>query len=88
MFKKEPEKRRRGESEKEKPYVSLRFSDSPVPDSSSGGSPIPFFETRFPGSCLLICVSSPVRLGLHLKVPKGHKTRPTADQVREAILIS
>jgi len=23
--------------------------------------------------------------GLHLKVPKGHKTRPTADQVREAI---
>ncbi|MGE0682641.1 MAG: 16S rRNA (guanine(966)-N(2))-methyltransferase RsmD [Candidatus Binatia bacterium] len=23
--------------------------------------------------------------GLHLKVPKGHRTRPTADQVREAI---
>ena len=23
--------------------------------------------------------------GLHLKVPKGHKVRPTADQVREAI---
>lgn len=23
--------------------------------------------------------------GIHLKVPKGHKTRPTADQVREAI---
>jgi 16S rRNA (guanine(966)-N(2))-methyltransferase RsmD len=23
--------------------------------------------------------------GLHLKVPKGHKTRPTVDQVREAI---
>ncbi len=23
--------------------------------------------------------------GLHLKVPKGHKTRPTADQVREAV---
>src|SRR5919201_433831 len=23
--------------------------------------------------------------GLHLKAPKGHKVRPTADQVREAI---
>src|SRR5215471_10106741 len=54
--------------------IILRFSVSPIHDRS--GFRLIFTPMR---------VVSGSAGGIHLKVPKGHKTRPTADQVREAI---
>src|SRR5258705_9316796 len=58
-----------GESENQGKDVFLRFSRSPFPR-------VLLFDMR---------IVSGSAGGLHLKVPRGHKTRPTVDQVREAI---